>query len=750
MTGRSVTHSLCALWLFLSTATQAADYVGTQQCATCHEQQTKAWQGSHHDLAMRHANPGAVLGDFSDATLSFNGKENRFFKREQQYWVHIEGADGKFNDYQIKYTFGIHPLQQYMVEFDDGRVQLIPFAWDARAKSAGGQRWFHLYPQFTDHREEFFWTNTGQNWNYMCADCHSTNVKKNFDAKTNTYNTTFDEINVGCEACHGPASEHITWSQTQDKNTPLKGFDRTVVKSVSEWIKQDNVSTLQPKSINESQQTLVCAQCHSRHVQISGEDHVSNKELGQRYILSLINAALYYPDGQIYDENYVYGSFLQSKMSAKGVVCSNCHDPHSAKLIMPQEVVCLQCHESQTYNDTAHHKHPKDSAGSQCVNCHMAETTYMQIDPRRDHGWHIPRPDFAVNLGVKDTCLDCHDDKNSQWSLEQVNNWYPNSVITSERHFAPVFAAADVGMPQAADALSHVSQNKQNANIIRASALERMAAFNNTNTMIAIARGVKDPDSNIRFGAIRGAAGLELNKLWRIIAPLLDDKVLAVRAEAAYSLVRFWSQLSNEQRQQMTPALDDYIKLQEYNRDRGFAYSNLGTVYSYQGDMEKSEQMFLAGIKQEPVFAGSYINLAEVYRRQNPNGAHQKSIEVLEQGLAAVPRNAEIPYNLGLANIRAQQKTKANQYFQMAVEREPNNGQYLYVYGLSLEQTDIKSAQNMLRQAFLNSRNPEHLYALCDMQIRSKAFAARQCIEELAQYAPQQVIEQLQQRVNSQ
>jgi hypothetical protein len=392
---------IVTLFVFSAAAAAAKEYVGSKQCINCHQEQSQAWQGSHHDKAMSHVSPESVLGDFNGASLTSNTKMNRFFRKGADYWVNIAGPDGELHDYKIKYTFGFEPLQQYMVEFDDGRVQLIPFAWDSRPTNEGGQRWFNLYPDQTKKHQDFFWTNTGQNWNYMCADCHSTNVKKNFDAEKNVYNTTYSEINVGCEACHGAASDHITWTQFEEKNTQYSGFKRNMSKSVSSWVSAPDKNTLMPEKKVESQQTLVCAQCHSRHVQISDKNPIESNALGDRYLLTLINGQRYYPDGQVYDEDYVYGSFLQSKMGQKGVVCSNCHDPHTAELILPEKTVCLQCHQANTYANKKHHNHLDTSEGAMCVNCHMPETTYMEIDKRRDHGWHIPRPDFAKNLNMQ-------------------------------------------------------------------------------------------------------------------------------------------------------------------------------------------------------------------------------------------------------------------------------------------------------------------------------------------------------------
>ena len=725
---------------------QLPSYVGTKACIDCHQTEYSDWQGSHHDMSMRHAAPDAVLGNFNNQSITFDGEVSTFFKKGDQYWVNIKGADGKFHDYQIKYTFAYKPLQQYMVEFEDGRVQLIPFAWDSRAKAEGGQRWFHLYPEFTDNRDEFFWTNTGQNWNYMCADCHSTDVKKNFDLASNTYNTTFKEINVGCEACHGPASEHIQWSKNQDNDSSGKGFDRNLAKSVNQWVMREGKTTLFPEKITPTQQTLVCAQCHSRHVQISDNDHVKGNAFGERYMLSLINASQYHADGQIYDEVFVYGSFLQSKMSKNGVVCSNCHNPHTAELIIPKEAVCLQCHQADTYAVKTHHQHQESSTGAQCVNCHMPETTYMQVDKRADHSWHVPRPDLSAKLGTPDTCLNCHEDKDSNWSAQHVQQWFPNSPIREIDHFAPVFSAIDSGYMEAASALSHVAQNKENMQIIRASALERMSPITDTNTLIAVARGARDPDEFIRMAAARGSTSIPLKERWRILEPLLKDDVLAVRLEATNSLAMLWQELSTKQRELLKPAIDEYIKAQEYNNDRGFSHSNRGSIYAYLGEMDKAKKAFLEGIRIEPNFAQTYLNLAELYRRTNKGSA----IDLLKQGLSKISDNAPIAYSLGLAYIRNGDSKQALDYFAQAIEKAPNTAQYHYVYGLSLEKSNVNLAQKQLRRAYQISGDPRQLYALCDMQVRYKAFQANQCINEFSQVGPANIVEQLRAQLKQQ
>ena len=734
-----------------TTSISATEFVGTKQCTGCHEKQFKAWQGSHHEKSMQHANTESILGNFNQVDF----QSNKFFTKgtdaSPEFWVNIKGEDGKFHDYQIKFTFGYTPLQQYMVEFDDGRVQLIPFAWDSRDKKDGGQRWFNLYPDKTEKHQEFFWTNTGQNWNYMCADCHSTNINKNFDVKTNSYKTSFSEINVACESCHGAASKHLDW--IKDKNISNFGFDRNLSKSVKKWQAESDKKTLAPHSIEHSQQVLTCAQCHSRRAQISDKNYVSHNAFGERYMLDLISSTNYHPDGQVYNEDFVYGSFLQSKMYRKGVVCSNCHDPHSAKLKLPKETLCLQCHQADTYAKKSHHQHNDDSSGAQCVNCHMPESTYMEVDARRDHGFHIPRPDLALQLGTPDTCLTCHEDKTSDWSFEKVNTWFPNTeqkiAKRQDEDFALVFSAAtmspsDPQWQNVTKELSMIAQNINYAPIIRSSALTKMAGTLNTNTIIAIARALESKDEYVRLGAVlalEDSSNQAANAgKWRMLSPLLTDEVLAIRTTAAFTLTSLWQQLSAEQKAQLTPALNEYIKSQNFNNDRSFAHSNKGIIFSYQGKFEEAINSFKQGIAIEENFAQAYVNLSQVYRQL---GQSQQVMNTLQQGISANPTNAQLPFELAMAFIRAKDKVTAANYLAQATKIAPQNSHYFYVLGLSLEEQSKTKAYKAISQAYNLSQNPQHLYALCEMQVRHQAFQAKQCLTKLAAVAPKNVIDQL-------
>lgn len=729
-----------------------ASYVGSDACVDCHQEQSKSWQGSHHDMAMKHADEKSVLGNFEQQTVEFRGQNNRFFRLGNEYWVNIQGPDGQFHDYQIRYTFGWEPLQQYMVEFDDGRVQLIPYAWDSRPKDEGGQRWFDLYPD-TSPTDEFYWTNSGQNWNFMCADCHSTNLQKNYNTKTDTYNSQWAEINVGCEACHGPASHHVQLAKQQSKGAlePIPehyGFSRELSQAVKQWVGELGSTSLQPHAIRSTDQLQVCAQCHSRRTQLNEtQDHVSGSFF-DKYRLSLITQELYHHDGQIYDENYVYGSFLQSKMAKKGVTCTNCHDPHTAKLKMPEQQLCAQCHLASEYTPEKHTFHLADSKASQCTTCHMPETTYMQIDPRRDHSWHVPRADISQHIKTPNVCTGCHQDKTERWADEHIGKWFPNSPYRNQQHFGVAFYADSISHANAPDALAYLAQDSSLSDIIRGSALERMEGNTGRNTLIALARAVKHDSELIRIGAIEGSSGYEFNDRWQILQPLLTDPVLSIRAEAAAALVTHYQQMSREQKSQLSNALNDYIAIQEFNSDRGFGLVNLANVYRSLGHLNKAEALYQRAIEIEPYFANSYVNLADLYRVQ---GKDSLAISKLQIGIQAQPKSSALPYSLGLALLRNNQSKQAKPYLRQAAQQASDNPQYWYVYGLALENTDVMAASEALQRAFLASRNPRHLYAQCEVLARNIKLRRSQpvtqafesCLKTLGEFVPPEVVQQL-------
>lgn len=419
-------------------------YVGSNTCGSCHNSEFKDWQQSHHWHAMEVASEKSVLGDFNNAEFTYNGITSRFYKRDGRFFVKTDNAQGLLEEFEITYTFGFEPLQQYLIDFPDGRKQVLSIIWDTRPKQEGGQRWYHLYPgdESLSHgdtapldpissEDPLHWTGSFFNWNSRCASCHSTELQKNYDSKTNTYNTDWLEINVGCESCHGKGSTHTNWAKQGASSTDKhKGWaislaDQGIWSAVEKLTKSDKTytPTLKRSGPHAIKQQQVCANCHSRRSELQQAD--VTKAYNDTNKLRLLETPLYHSDGQILDEVYVYGSFLQSKMHKEGVTCSNCHNPHSLELKvgtpLDSNPVCAQCHNTDTFDTPEHHHHPKGSQGAQCVNCHMPETTYMGVDPRRDHSLRIPRPDLSDTLNSPNACVQCHSDQSNSWASKAVD-----------------------------------------------------------------------------------------------------------------------------------------------------------------------------------------------------------------------------------------------------------------------------------------------------------------------------------------
>ncbi|WP_286764540.1 multiheme c-type cytochrome, partial [Rhodopirellula sp. UBA1907] len=378
-----------------------ATYVGRDACVECHQTESLAFKGSHHDLAMDVATDESVIGDFNDVVFEHDGLQNRLFRDGDRFMVHTEGPDGEMQDFEVKYVFGVDPLQQYMVEFDRdpessddeiGRLQVLRISWDTHRKE-----WFYLRPPDVPEKLEpddpLHWTGVAQRWQTMCADCHSTNLKTNHDVETLTYHTTFSEIDVSCEACHGPASLHIEMARGNSLF----------------WDRHHGYGLAQLKGEDATGQLEACAPCHSRR-SLMDADYQAGDPFCSHFNLELLRGDTYHDDGQIKDEVYVYGSFVQSKMFHKGIRCTDCHDPHSLELKHPGNETCTSCHQHAAgkYDVPSHHHHAVGSEGAKCVNCHMPHTTYMEVDPRRDHSLRVPRPDLSVSIGTPNACSSCH------------------------------------------------------------------------------------------------------------------------------------------------------------------------------------------------------------------------------------------------------------------------------------------------------------------------------------------------------
>jgi predicted CXXCH cytochrome family protein len=674
-----------------STTAPAADFVGSETCAGCHAGEARLWRASQHNLAMAHATDTSVRGDFNDAGFDYYGVHSRFFKRDGKFLVETDGPDGKLAVFEVKYTFGIDPLQQYLVEFPDGRVQALALAWDSRPKDKGGQRWFHLYPdEEIRHDDVLHWTKLNQNWNFMCAECHSTGVAKNYDAAADRFATTFAEISVGCEACHGQGSRHVAWAHGRQSWWPfgkredaanglLVRFDeRTDITWPIDPRTGNGQRRIAPATLRKEVET--CGLCHARRGAFAG-DWVPGRALSDTHVVAPLGRGLYQADGQMLDEVYNYGSFKQSRMFAAGVTCGDCHEPHAAKLRAPGDGVCLQCHASDKYAAAAHRHHENANPGLACASCHMPTRTYMVVDPRHDHGFRIPRPDLSEKLGTSNACNDCHADKPAAWAAAAIAQWH-GPDRKGWQTYGEAFHAAWTDQAGAAALLAAVAGDRNVPAFARAGALTELAPRAAPANLDLARAALTDPDPMVRIGALELAERMPPAQLWPLASPLLSDPVRGVRIRAAAVLAAVPdANVPAGDRERFERAAAEFVAAQRFDADRPEARAALGSFYARRGRPAEAEAEYKAALRLSPSSAPAAVNLADLYRQLGRDGEGES---VLRAAIAASPRDAGLHHALGLTLVRMKRSAEALDALHRAMEIEPGRARYAYVYAVAL------------------------------------------------------------------
>lgn len=662
----------------INTPTEEAGFVGSISCKECHQQEYDSWEGSHHDQAMKLADENTVLADFNNAIFVHNNVKSTFFKKEGDFYVNTEGADGNYKDYKIIYTFGFTPLQQYIVKLEDGKFHCLITAWDSIE-----HKWYHLQPNLDIiHDEWMHWTGGSMNWNTMCADCHSTNLHKNFESETYSYATTFSEINVSCEACHGPSSTHVDF------------YKREV---------QDGIPPEMHMGVNINSKDLVqqCARCHSRRSQFTEYYNYEGHFL-DHYDPQLLTSPTYFVDGQILDEDYVYASFMQSKMYDEGISCRDCHDVHSMELKITGNNLCLTCH-VPAYNTPEHHFHKVDTEASQCINCHMTGRIYMGNDFRRDHSFRNPRPDQSEKYNTPNACNGCHTDKSAKWAADFIKEKYGEERAD---HFSDHLLE---GFHNNKKGYETLFTNTNYPEIARATAINQYMNHQVTQQDVNnLLRYLKDSSALVRNETVKaiektGSASFATN-----IAPLLKDSIRLVRISAAryFNLLRVdmidnidfkkankeyltalnynldfasgnhQKALYFQAKNNTEEAIKHYEKAIKLDNYFNMSRMNLALIYYQIGKVKESEALYLKVAEQEPEFGSSFYMLGLLY---NETGATDKAMEYLELATGKEPRNPSVFYNYALMLQKAGNNKKSIQVTNSGLEFFPETERLLYI-----------------------------------------------------------------------
>ncbi|MGO7333516.1 tetratricopeptide repeat protein [Rhizobium leguminosarum] len=639
-------------------------FADERTCTSCHADQAAAFSKSHHAQAMALADDGTVRGDFDNTRFEHDGVVTTFTRRDGRFFVNTEGADGGQAEFEVKYTFAYEPLQQYLVDIGGGRLQALDIAWDTARR-----HWFWLgsgtpaKPGSTYH-----WTGPFYRWNRTCIDCHSTDPQAKFQPQTNEYKSTYVATSIGCQSCHGPGAKHVASARSADVSSPM-------------------TDTGLPKL-----DAGICFACHARRTKLL-DGYQPGKPFLDYFSPALLRQDLYFPDGQILDEVFEYGSFQQSKMARAGVTCLDCHRPHDAGLKAEGNALCTQCHTetkperfvrqdpSGLFDTPAHTRHQAGSTGAQCANCHMPERTYMKVDPRRDHSFVIPRPDLSATLGTPNACTTCHVDRTNDWAAETMDGWY-GTQWRKRPSIAHAFAGAANGDQAAVEALRALVSDQNQAGIVRASAIAAMSGTGGADITADIRTATADADPLVRLGAAEAAGNIPPERRLEAISNLLSDATRAVRVAAANALASTPPELFGNQRGNFEAAGADLRAYVETNGDVAETQSNYGFFLFARQRTAEAEAAFRRAISLDPTLEATRINLAEFYRA---TGQNDRSEQTYAEATAMAPERADLRYGHALSLVRKQALTEAITELEEAVRLDPQNPRYKTTFAVALD-----------------------------------------------------------------
>ena len=466
----------------------------------------------------------------------------------------------------------------------------------------------------------------------------------------------------------------------------------------------------------------------------------------------LFEEGLYYPDGQIQDEVYVYGSFAQSKMYANAVRCADCHNVHTIQLHQEGNTLCLQCHQASVYDSIHHHFHKQKGekaepiratdgkilfevgSGTQCIQCHMPGRLYMVNDYRPDHSIRIPRPDLSIRLGTPNACIRCHVDKTNNWAAEYTKKWYG---IKEKYHYGTRLQNARDNTPQAKEALIQLVSDFLSPLLVRATALSLLGRYQGEDITALFKQTLLSEEAILRQTALLFLPYFPAKAQMQAIVPLLTDPVKAVRIEAARAMMRIPpDQLDKQWQQAFRQAITEFEELALYSADFAASRLNLGALYSYQGHPDKAELQLRKAVEINRDFHAARMNLAIMYSRQGKNDLAE---EQLRQALTLNPDLPDVHYSLGLLLSEQKKYREAAQHLQKAAQGMEEDGRVHYNLGQLLDflHQDREAEAALVRSVEIEPANMQYLQAMALFYLKRRAFARAQKIgEQMLIHAP--------------
>ncbi len=650
-----------------------ARFTGSAACAGCHAEAARAWAGSGHALALRAAAPDAVRAPFDGALRAFASLPVRPRRDGAHLLFDVPPGEGRSGEtLPLAWVMGGVKIEQFFTPAAGGRLQGLPAAYDTVAGE-----WFDLFPDAPPPEDWSHWANRGMTANSQCLPCHVTGWVKGYDPASDAWASGWAEAGVGCEACHGPGAAHVA-RRRRGEREPEPPYGAVAPRA-------DTPTT--------------CAPCHSRRTEIA-PGWVPGAPLYDHFDPELLDTGVYHPDGQVREEAYEYTSFEMSRMAARGVVCQDCHEPHTARLRADGNALCLRCHDAGL-DTPAHTHHAADGAGGRCVDCHMPTKTFMQRDVRRDHRIAAPDPAAAEALGAPDACRRCHAERPDGWSASWVARWWGDGARRSAaRAVATAVRDGHAGEARAVPAL--LALLASDADVVRRASAARLLGAWTTNAEVTAgllaAGGDASPLVRARAAASLGEVSVEDARARGALVRATRDPVRLVRIEAGYALRAVDPLgLAAADRTAVEAAGREWLAAEEPTAELPEPNFNRGVFLAARGRTADAEAALRTAIRRWPLYLPARENLALLLAKSGRPAAAETE---LRAALERAPGWPPAAFSLALLYGGQGRWAEAAAALEACVARDPAYPRAYYNLGLAYARlNDLPRASAALERA---------------------------------------------------
>lgn len=567
-----------SLALLLAAAPEAA-FAGeparatSDSCAACHKEIHERWAATGHANSIRPFAGAKTARPFDGEVFESRGYERRLGPGGS---MECEAPGGGTARFPVDEVIGVRRVQMYTTRLDKGRIQVLPvFAeiprgtWFDYADFIFGMPRDFVIPEDSSNS----WHTFARNFNSRCAECHRTGYRLGYDPDRGTYDSRWNEANIGCESCHGAGEAHAEkWRKLEPGPDPI----------------------VNPSRLPLARANMVCGYCHSERSEVKTGFRPGDDLHDPCDVNGLEDEKHLHPDGRARELIHNYVPILESRCGP--IRCTKCHDPHGrgkpGDLHRPMEDdrTCTQCHEAIGADPERHTRHPAASAGSRCVGCHMPplliEGGHGWV---RDHTMSIPSPATSRITGVPTACRQCHLDKEPGWDRARMEECYPGAE--ERNHRTRLALALHLGRRQ--DPLAReplLTLSKDDNPVYRAGAVWTLSRYD-----VDPAPFAKDPHPLVRRAAVRGL----VERSPAAAEALLDDPMASIRYAAAMGLAERYDHLRDR------PALRERLStmLQGFAAERpdtARTHFALGALFDLAGGKEEARRHYARYLLLQP------------------------------------------------------------------------------------------------------------------------------------------------------